>query len=267
MFRALVLLTAMVLPGWAVAGDDAPRAPAEKRYTVEFRDLSWARVFEWLSEQTNLPVITQYKVPGTFSFTAGKQKSFTLPEILDLLNEALVLQKYRLVRKPTAFVLVPADERVNPDLVPRVEVKDLSARGQTEMVAVVVPLKGVRAEEIAGDIKKLLGPFGDVVALRSSNQLLLHDTTTNLLRAARFIVDAEAAAKATPPSPPTDAVGQKWEYKVVAFPISRSDPEELTQQINKLAAAGWELVAPLGQVSGNYGANMTSYVTFKRVKK
>jgi RNA polymerase sigma factor (sigma-70 family) len=168
---------------------------AEKRYAFEMRDKPWAQVFEWLSEQTGLAFVSPYKPTGTFTFVPPKGKQYTIPEIFDFINDALLAntnaQKYLLLRREKTFGLVPADERIDPTLVPRVGLAELDKRGRMELVKVVLPLTALTAKEIAPDVKKMLGPFGEVAALDKANQLLVQDTAGNVREVLQMIKDAE----------------------------------------------------------------------------
>jgi WD40 repeat protein len=183
--------------------------PGVKRYRIEFRDKPWREVLQWLSEQTGLPVVTGVRPTGTFTFlapkgSAGARDGYTVPEVIDLLNEALMQQKLLLLRRDASFTIVPADERLDPALVPRVTLDALKSRGKTEVVSVVVPLKSLAANDLAPEIKKLLGPFGEVIALPRSKQLILQDTAGNLRRIVETIGTIEETKKGliAPDQPP-----------------------------------------------------------------
>jgi type II secretory pathway component GspD/PulD (secretin) len=75
---------------------------------------------------------------------------------------------------------LPADEKVDPILVPRVRLQDLATRGRTELVSVVLPVTGFKAKVIAPELKQLLGNFGQIIVLENANQLVLQDTAGNL---------------------------------------------------------------------------------------
>src|SRR5207253_10022304 len=99
-----------------------PKAPAEKMYSFgEMRDKPWPQVLEWLADQTGLPYIGAYKPTGTFTYIAprGKPDKLTLPQVIDILNEALSSQKYLLIRRTQSFTMVPSDEKVSADILPR----------------------------------------------------------------------------------------------------------------------------------------------------
>ena len=116
----------------------------------------------------------------------------TLEEITDILNEGLMAQKYILIRRMATFTVLPADEKIDPTLVPRVRLDELEKRARTELVSVLLPLTRVKAEDIGPDVKKMMGPFGEVVVLGKGNALLLQDTAGNLRLIAQTIKEIEA---------------------------------------------------------------------------
>jgi type II secretory pathway component GspD/PulD (secretin) len=171
----------------------APARPADKKVFFEMRDKPWSQVLEWLSDITNLPVLTNYRPTGTFTFLPPGRgpKEYTLAQVIDILNEGLLHQKYLLIRRAASFTLVPADERVDPALVPRVSLDELDQRGNTELVSVLVRLTALKAEDIVPEVRKLMGPFGEVVLLAQANALVLQDTAGNLKRIHKTLQDIE----------------------------------------------------------------------------
>src|SRR5262249_29835691 len=95
-----------------------PRTPLE-RFAFEARDKPWASVFEWLTDKTGLPVVTVYRPTGTFNLISPKTekgvRKYTIPEIIDLINEALLAgpptQKFILIRRTASFTLVHAEDK------------------------------------------------------------------------------------------------------------------------------------------------------------
>jgi RNA polymerase sigma factor (sigma-70 family) len=168
-----------------------PAKPEEKRLAFEMNAVLWAEVFKWYSEQAGLPFVGESRPTGTFTFIPPRGKRFTLEEITDILNEALQEKKYILVRRTATFTVLPADERIDPTLLPRVRPEDLGKRGKTELVTTVLQLTALNAKEIAPDVKKLLGPFGEVVVFEKGNQLILMDTAGNLRQVWQTIKDIE----------------------------------------------------------------------------
>src|SRR5262249_55907670 len=167
--------------------------PEQHSYAFEMRDKPWAQVLEWYADVSGLPFVGSLKPTGTFTFVSPRPgRRYTLAEITDVLNEALMSQKFILVRHRASFTVLPADERVGPALLPQVPLAELEKRGRTELVRVMLPLKTLSAEDLAPEVRKLLGPFGEVVVLDKSNQLLLQDTAGNLQQAVRTVQELEA---------------------------------------------------------------------------
>jgi len=176
-----------------------PKAP-EKRVSFEMRDKPWMQVFEWLTDQTGLPVVSQYKPSGSFTFISPRgadklPRNYTIPEIIDILNEGLLAgpetQQYVLIRRQQSFTLVPANEEIRPEILPRVPLDELPSRGKTEIVSVMLPLLSLVAEDVAPEVKKMMGPFGKVVPIAKANQLYLQDTVANLDRIVATVKDIE----------------------------------------------------------------------------
>jgi type II secretory pathway component GspD/PulD (secretin) len=183
----------------APAKKDAPKAE-EKRFEFEMRELPWMKVFQWYADQTGLGCVCNIKPTGSFTFIPPKDKpKYTLEEVTDIINEALLArsdsQRFILVRRTTTFTVLPADEKVDPLLVPWVSIGALEKRAKTELVSVVVPLTATNAKQLADGVKKLLGVFGEVVVLEQGNRLVLRDTAENLRRITQLIKDIDTQAE------------------------------------------------------------------------
>jgi RNA polymerase sigma factor (sigma-70 family) len=195
---AALLSAARHLADQPEPGQPAPAAkvaPAAKTYSLEMRNKPWATVFEWLSDQTGKPVITPFKPTGTFTFVGPPGGKYTLPEVIDILNEALsssATQRYELIDRGLTFTLIPADEMPDSSLLPEVPAAELERRGKTELVRVVLKLNNVSASDLAPDVRKLLGPFGQAVPLEKFNWLILTDKAGNLRRVVRMVQELEA---------------------------------------------------------------------------
>lgn len=140
----------------------------------------WAAVFEWLADKTGTVVITKDLPSGTFNFIAKQGQQFTISQIIDIINHGLLAHKYVLINRGASFTIVPADEEIDPSLVPRIPLGELDRHGKTEIVSTILKLRNLSAVETAPEVKKQMGPFGRVVTLAKLNQLILQDTVGNL---------------------------------------------------------------------------------------
>ena len=194
-----VALAAPQTPPPAAPPVAAPAAP-EKKVRFEFRDKRWAEVLEWLTEQTGLNVISNNKPAGTFTFIArncrtASRANTPIPEVIDIINEALSQQKFMLIRREASFTIVTADENIADWILPRIRPEDLASRGKTEMVSIVLQLNALVAEDMVPEVRKMMGPFGDVVALQKSNQLMMKDSAGNLNRIVKTLDEIEKSEK------------------------------------------------------------------------
>jgi type II secretion system protein D len=180
--------------------------PAKQRtVTFEMRDQPWDKVLEWLAENVGLPLVSNDKPKGTFNFIGTSRKSqFTLAEVIDHINDSLYSQKFILIRRPNALVVLPAGDpqAIDRTLLPRYLVEDLEVDkpedeqklGRTELAQVVFSLNGLTKEEAARDVEQVLGPFGKAVALGRGNKLQVTDTVGNLRRVKKLLDEIDPAS-------------------------------------------------------------------------
>jgi type II secretory pathway component GspD/PulD (secretin) len=175
-----------------------------KTIAFEMRDKPWlgdkGSVLEWLSDQTGMPVsISSAKPTGTLTFinprTDGPPKQYSLAEVIDILNGELLKQKLILVRRASTFSIEPADEKIDPAVLPRISPAELDQYGDTELVSVVFALTSLVADDFAGEVKGMLGPFGTVVPLGHANKLVVQDTAANIRRIRAIVRDSEDSEK------------------------------------------------------------------------
>src|SRR5262249_10195542 len=147
---------------------------------------------DWFGELAGLARIGTVKPQGTFTFLPPKGKSYTLPEIVDILNEGLESEKekYILVRRTQSYTVMPADE-IAPNFAPPLTVDDLPGAGESELVQGVRPAGTLIAEDLESQFRKLLTPFGDIAVIAPANQFVIRDKVRNLNRITKTIKDAQ----------------------------------------------------------------------------
>src|SRR5947209_1421443 len=99
--QAYTICCVLFVGGFAAAATVEPVAgDGEKTLSFEFRNKPWPDVLEWLAEQSGLEVVTSQQPTGTVTFIAPKNKAkkYTIPQVIDILNERLLSQKLLLVR-------------------------------------------------------------------------------------------------------------------------------------------------------------------------
>jgi type II secretion system protein D len=181
---------------------DTPAAKAEplKTYKFEMQNKPWPQVIQWLADITGLRFIGTKYPTGTFNFYDPKKKEYTIPEIIDTINEGLLTtddtNKYTLLRRNQTFTLVAADQPMPEELIPHVDISELDQRGSSEVIIVNYEAKGLVAEELASPIRKLIGPFGKVEVIDQGNQLVLRDSAGNVKKIIKMLekIDKEGGA-------------------------------------------------------------------------
>jgi hypothetical protein len=209
--RSRCLIPAVLLLCAAPAAT-TPAPAAEPPQTVKFafEKATWREVFQWLTEVTGKPVISVYTPTGTFSFYGPKDKNYTIDEVVDIINCRLEdCQRretyYYLISRERSFTLVPANEMPDGGRVPRIRPEDLAKYGKKELVQLNLPLTRVKADDIAPQVKKLLGPFGEAIPMTHTgvNQLILIDTVENVRVVRKMIEELENAKNSPPAAPPS----------------------------------------------------------------
>jgi general secretion pathway protein D len=177
-----------------------PKETPLRTYTFEFANAPWSEVLSWLSDVTGQAVVTVIRPPGTFTFIPPKvapgskdSKKYTVPEIIDVLNEALLVPKFMIVRRTTTIGVYAADEPLDPSLFRTVSLQELTGPelAKTEMVRLIYNLKWLIAENFAGSVKKMMGPFSQVVPIEEANKLILIDSVVNLRTVVQSIKEIE----------------------------------------------------------------------------
>ncbi len=205
--------------------DTPAKKETQKTYTFEMRSKPWSQVIEWVSDIAGMPVSATALPTGTFNFIGAKDRKYTLPEIIDIINEAMLAnketQKYILFRAERTMRVVPSDETIDPALIPRVTEEDLDTRGHTELVRFVLQLRSLVAADVGKTVERnLLGPFGKVAVFEEGNQLVVTDTAGNIKQLIKTVRELESDTKGN-----AETLSHKCEY------IKARDAEKLLKAL------------------------------------
>ncbi|HKB35559.1 MAG TPA: hypothetical protein VKD72_03840 [Gemmataceae bacterium] len=97
----------------AVPTDSGARRDNTDKGRIEFRmeNKTWKEVFDWLKEQTGVPVVVPIHPTGTFTFVGPRAARYSLPQIVDLINQELrKLHEMVLIRRPRCFIVVAVED-------------------------------------------------------------------------------------------------------------------------------------------------------------
>ena len=171
-----------------------PKA-AGKKVAFAIPEGDWSKVLNWLSDEVGLPLIAVNMPKGKVQIKKGAfDHKPTVTEIIDVLNDALVPQKLMIIRRLASITVWSADEMLDTTGLMRgvQNLKDLEDVGKFEFVRASITLKNLKAEKVASSIKKLCGPFGQVIPMEEVNRLIVVDTGANMRGILKLIEELDA---------------------------------------------------------------------------
>ena len=86
-----------------------------RKVKFEFRDQPWDKVIEFVGKNLGLDYVGLYRPSGTFNFIpSGKKPEYTMAEVLDIVNQALIAQNYLLMRTPVPNLTIEKVDGCDP---------------------------------------------------------------------------------------------------------------------------------------------------------
>ena len=162
-----------------------PVPPGPRKLRFQFRFQPWKDVLDWFAQQADLSLVMDAPPQGTFNYSDNRD--YTPAEAIDLLNSVLLTKGYSLVRRDRMLMLINLEDGIPPNLISTVPLEALDSKGEFELVSVLFNLERLKPEEAEGEVKRLLGPQGSIVALAKSRQLFVTETAGRL-RAIRAVI-------------------------------------------------------------------------------
>jgi type II secretory pathway component GspD/PulD (secretin) len=188
-----------------------------------FREAPWVEVLRQFADWTGLMLDLTDTPPGTFSYY--DQRRHSPAEAVDVLNGYLLPRGYVLLRRDRFLAVLKTDNPALKNLIPTIELEELSQRGDNELLRVVFPLDKMSAEKAEAEVGKLLGPLGEVAALEGLQSVVVQGFGRNLREAASLL------DLAVPP-----ATDDRLEFR--AFPLAHLSASEAEKQIRSLFGLG-----------------------------
>ena len=202
--------------------------------SFNFKNAPWPDVLKLLAEKAGLTLDLRDVPPGEFTYTDSKE--YTPAEALDVLNGYLISRGHVLVRRDNFLVSLQIGN-IPENLIPTVTIDELPQRGRNELLNVVFPLEGAKAEDWVDEVRNVLdvvGSKGQVAVLERSNAIAVTDFGGNLRRVQGLLSDV--LAKSAPDAGPGESLQGVWEVKG-AQDSGRKTPAEEIKAL-KLVFAG-----------------------------
>ncbi|MCA9130608.1 MAG: hypothetical protein KDB22_26145, partial [Planctomycetales bacterium] len=180
----------------AAASRSVSETPIEDvRLTLNFNNVPWKDVIDWLAEEADLSVQNDIVPPGSFKYH-DRSRTYSVIETLDLMNASLLDKGYTFFRQDRMLRCVDFEsDDIAPEAISamadRVTEEELASRGKYEPVTVIFALERLEPEDVAKDIEQLLSVQGTVFALPLSGQVKVTDMAGNVRTIAAMIKRAE----------------------------------------------------------------------------
>lgn len=158
------------------------------------QSVPWTKVLDWYAEISELSPAYRTVPSGHLTFIPPNEQQYTLSEITDIINQALLQQGYLLVKRTHSFTLIPADEKIDPTLATPTKLDELKDRGNTELVEVVISApKKSSAAQLANELRSMQSPFGTIAVQEKTNTLIVIDIGSSARRIVQAITEIEDA--------------------------------------------------------------------------
>ena len=191
-----------------------------------FREQPWPDVLDWFARQGDLSLVMDSSPPGTFTYS--DTKTYAPTEAIDLLNSVLLTKGFTLIRRERMLLVADTSEGLPFDMVPRVTIDELAARGRYEYVTVAFPLGARPVDTVLQEVQGLLGAQGRATPLGATKQLLVTATAGKMETINRVIASIAEPAPPAPPAPkppgPTFA----------SYPVPGLDAEVVAESLRAL---------------------------------
>jgi len=179
-------------PDVAAAIDKLTEGTTAQGLRFAFRYQPWEDVLQWFADQAGLSMIMDSPPPGTFNYT--DERTFTPAQAIDLLNGVLLTKGYTLVRRDRMLMVINLEDEIPPNLVSTIPQEELDERGEFELVNVVFQLDTFDPAKAEAEIKRLIGPQGEVVVLPTTKQISVTETAGKLRTIRQIIQRVEDPA-------------------------------------------------------------------------
>jgi type II secretory pathway component GspD/PulD (secretin) len=146
------------------------REPVESMKFI-FRYQPWRDVIEWYADQAGLSFELETAPIGTFNYMDDRE--YTPTEALDVLNSVLITRGYILVRQNRLLMLLNLEDGIPPGFIVTISVEELADRGKYEISRCLFNLEHAEAELVATEIQDMIGPYGTVVVMPTSSQIMI----------------------------------------------------------------------------------------------
>lgn len=163
---------------------NAPGEPlvfgSDSMWRFHFQNAPWGVVLRNFARFSNLALILEQEPTGTFSYY--DERSYSVIDALDILNDHLLRQGSLLVRNENKLTLVTSTNGLRDGIVPFVPLRAIPTLGRNELVTVAFPIRAGAGQQVVAEVQQLISPLGTVMPLSNSGRIIVTDTGASLRR-------------------------------------------------------------------------------------
>jgi general secretion pathway protein D len=223
------------------------------KISLNYRDADIDQVLQFFSLTSGKTIIKDPEVKG--NVTIISQEKVSLEEGFTILRTILSLRGYTLLEDEKLIKVVPLEKARGEG---SVVVGNLPAEGTGDnLVTQILPLKGLKAADVAKELQNLFPSAASVAALESSNALLLTDYEPRLRQIEGIIklLEESLAARRQEDRPRLEASEQLLPFRVIR--LQHQDAEIVAKQLSPLLTPPLQTMAPFGLQTGRGGQQQT----------
>jgi type II secretory pathway component GspD/PulD (secretin) len=154
------------------------------RVAFQFRNQPWVELVQWLAEISDQP-LDWLELPAD-RINMRSPGRYTVKETRDLFNRHLLARGYTLLEIDGGLT-VAKTASINPAIVPRVDVANLSDMAPHTFVRTSLDVGWLSAEKLAEELKPMISANGKLTALKTTNRIEAMDAATNLAQIAKLL--------------------------------------------------------------------------------
>ncbi|QEF96776.1 Bacterial type II/III secretion system short domain protein [Stieleria maiorica] len=157
---------------------------ADGKVAFQFRNQPWIELIQWLAEIADQPLDWQELPADRVNLRSPGR--YTVDETKDLFNRHLLARGYTLLEMPGG-ITVAKTEGINPAMVPRVSVDQLTELMPHTFVRASLELGWLSSEKMAEELKPMISSNGRLTALTTTNRIEAMDAAINLRQVAALL--------------------------------------------------------------------------------
>ena len=185
------------VPGFSKAMDE--QKTAEKKVGFSFKDEKWDEVIKWIAKEGDFSLQPIAQPPeDEFNYTDTKQHTIT--EAIDIINHALNVRGFTLVRNGKMLILISERDGLPDELIETVKPSDLIKRGRYETLKCQFDVSGFQdLELLRSQVLQLISRDhqGFFKFLPSAGHMIVREQGANLRLIDQILIDTRQAEMAS----------------------------------------------------------------------